>query len=275
MNAGARHVGVARRRATSRDDGASARARRSRRPRRDRAALARRHDLPRVEREAAEQAERAARPPVARGSERAGGVLEDRQLGVALERRRAAEEVDGEDRLRPRRHARMRVVGIHVHRHRVDVDEHGRRTCERDDVAGRRERVGGHEHLVAGTEAEREHRHVQGRGARRDRDGVRRPDGVREQLLELGDLRAHRQLPGLEHVADLGELGLADVGRAEPITSGPACGRDTTRSSSRGRRRARPGRRSRCPRAPSRRSGCAARRRRTRAARRRSRRDSR
>src|SRR4051812_30095030 len=182
----------------------------------DRASLPGRHDLPRMEREAAEQPERAAGPACARGPERTGGVLEDRQVGVAIERRRSSEEVDGEDRLCPRRDAGVRVSGVHVHRHRVDVDEHGGCTCERDDVPGGGEGVGGDEHLVAGAEAEREHRDMQGRGARGDGDGVRRSDRICQELLELDDLRAHRQLTGLEDVADLGELGLADVWGAEP-----------------------------------------------------------
>src|SRR5712691_5719185 len=41
------------------------------------------------------------------------------------------------------------------------------------------------------------------------------PGRLLEQRLELRDLRTHRELPGLEHLADLGELLLADVGPGE------------------------------------------------------------
>ena len=170
-----------------------------------------------MEREAAERAERAARAAAARRAERAGRVLDHRQLadsassGAGRPKRCTASTafVLGVTR-------RARVGRIHVHRHRVDVDEHGRRAAERDDVAGRRERVGGHEHLVARPEPEREHRDVQRRRARRHGDGVLDADArPRAAPRTRSTFGAHRQLPGLEHLADLGELGLADVGRGE------------------------------------------------------------
>ena len=42
------------------------------------------------------------------------------------------------------------------------------------------------------------------------------PARLRQQPLELVDLRAHRQLARLEHGRDLGQLLLADVGPREP-----------------------------------------------------------
>ena len=88
----------------------------------------------------------------------------------------------------------------------------GFRPDERDDVRGRRERVGRHEHLVPRLELEREHREVQRRRPRGD--GERMLDLARggDLRLELGHLRAHREHPALEHLGDLGELALADVG---------------------------------------------------------------
>jgi hypothetical protein len=183
--------------------------------RRDRAALAGRDDLPRMEREAAEPAERAARPAAARRAERACGVLDHRQVRVVVERRRPAEEMHGEHGLRLRRHAARGVGRVHVHRHGIDVDEHRRRAAEGDDVAGGWERVRGHEHLVARPEPERQHREVERGRPRRHRDHVLDADGVGEQRLELLDLRAHRELPGREHLADLGQLLLPHVGRGE------------------------------------------------------------
>ena len=249
--------------ATSRGGAASARAASAVVVGRHGAALAGGDDLARVEGEAAERAEAAAGAAAARRAERAGGVLEHRQLGQLLEPRRPAEQVHGEHRLRARRDPTRGVLGIDVHRHRVDVDEHGRRPGERDDVRRRRERVGGDEHLVARAEAEREHGDVQRGRARRDGDRVRGPRGPGEQRLELRHLRAHRQHAGLEHRGDLGELRLADVGPGEPDQVSAGFRSGTTRSSSRGRRRARPSAPSRAARGPSRRSGCAARRRRS------------
>ena len=116
----------------------------------------------------AERAARAAAPPRA---ERARRVLDQRQVGQLLDPRRPAEEVHREhDRLRPRPdldRAGSRFIVI-----RVDVDEHRPQPGERDDVRGRRERVRGDEHLVAGLQPEREHREVERRRARRDRDRV-------------------------------------------------------------------------------------------------------
>jgi hypothetical protein len=112
----------------------------------------------------------------------------------------------------PRAAPARRVVGVDVHRHRVDVDEHGARARERDDVRGRRKRVRGHEHLVARTDAEREHGHVQRGRARRHGDGMHGAGGVAEQRLELVDPRPHGEHAVLQDGGDLGELRLSEVG---------------------------------------------------------------
>ena len=106
------------------------------------------------------------------------------------------------------------AIRIEVHRLGVDVDEHRHQPGQRDDVGRRRERVGGDEHLVAGVEAEREHRHVQRCRPRRDRDGVLDLARARQLALELGHRRAHREHPARQDLGDLGELRLADVGPA-------------------------------------------------------------
>ena len=53
---------------------------------------------------------------------------------------------------------------------------------------------------------------MQRRRSRRNRDRVLDLAGARDLGLELGDLRAHRELPGGEHLGDLGQLVGADVG---------------------------------------------------------------
>ena len=104
------------------------------------------------------------------------------------------------------------ALRVEVHRPGIDVDEHRLRADERDDVRRRRERVRGHDHLVAGADSEREHGEVQRGGSRRDGDGVLHLARARHLGLELGDLRAHRELPRREHLGDLRELVGADVG---------------------------------------------------------------
>ena len=167
---------------------------------RDGAALAGRDDLPRVEAEAAGDAEPAAGAAAVARAERAGGVLEQRQPRAA----RAA----GSGRPKRCTPSTAFVRGptsilrrVDVHRLRVDVDEHGLQPGERDDVRGRREGVGGDEHLVARLEPEREHGEVQRRGARGDGERVLDLAGARELRLELGDLRAHREHAALEDLA--------------------------------------------------------------------------
>ena len=207
----------------------------------------------------AERAARATAPPRA---ERARGVLDQRQIGQLLDPRRAAEQVHRHDRLRARPDLDPRRV--EVHRLRVDVDEHRLQPRERDDVRRRREGVGGHEHLVAGLQLEREHREVQRRRARRDRDRVL-------------DLARPRQLAPRTRPtsAPIVSMPLSSTSRTASSSSAPTSGRArrmraaspcTKRSSVRGRRRARPAAASRAARPPSRRWGCAARRRPSRSA---------
>src|SRR5207248_4412251 len=105
---------------------------------------------------------------------------------------------------------------IEVERLRVDVDEHRLRPRERDDVRRRRERVRGHDHLVPRPESEREHREMERRRSRRNRRRVGDAAGARHELLELADLRAHRQHPGLEHLGHRLELALAERRIAQP-----------------------------------------------------------
>ena len=117
-----------------------------------------------MERKAGERAEAAAGPALTLAAEGAGGVLEHghpvRQL---LDPHRPAEEVNRDDRLRPR--ADLDLCRVEIHRLGIDVDEHGLRPDEGDDVRGRGKRVGRDQHLVAGPDPEREHGEVQRRCA--------------------------------------------------------------------------------------------------------------
>ena len=177
---------------------------------RDGPALARRNDLAGMEREAGREAERAARAAAPPAAERPGGVLDQRQVRELLDARRTAEEMHGEDRAGARADLDQRRVD--VHRLRIDVDEDGPQTGERDHVGRRREGVGGHQDLVAGIEVEGEHRKVQRRRPGRDCDGVPRLARLGERSLELGHARTHREHAGLEHPRERVELVRPDVG---------------------------------------------------------------
>jgi len=176
---------------------------------RDGPALTGRDDLPRMEAEAARDAEPATRAaPVAR-AKGAGRVFEQRQVGQLVERQRPAEEVHAEQELRV---PDLELRRVEVHGLGIDVDEARAEARELDDVRGRRERVGRNEHLVTRLEAEREHREVQRRSPGRASERMRDLARGGELRLELGDLRAHREHAALEDLGDLGELLLTDVG---------------------------------------------------------------
>ena len=191
------------------------------------AALPRRDDLPGVERQARQQPERAAGRVAVPGAERAGGVFDERDVlrhgGLELlPGDGPAEEVDGEHRAGARRDRLRDALDPEEERLGIDVDEHGARPAELDHVRGRGERVGGHDHLVARPDADREQGQVERRRPRRDRDRVRRAHRAPERLLELGDPGPHRQLPAREHLGDRGELGLSHVGSRKPDRLGNA-----------------------------------------------------
>ena len=177
---------------------------------RDGPTLARRDDLAGMEREAGGEAERAAGAVAPPAAERTGGVLDQRQVGELLDAGRTAEEMHGDDRAGARADLDLRRVD--VHRLRIDVDEDGPQTGDRDHVGRRREGVGGHQDLVARVEPEREHREVQRRRPGRDGDGVPRLARLGERGLELRHARTHRQHAALEHPYERVELLRPDVG---------------------------------------------------------------
>ena len=151
---------------------------------RDRAALSRRHDLARVERETRRDAERAARSSAVLRAERAGGVLEEHDLlrhgGLQrLPLDRTPEEMHGHDGARSRRDRGGDGSDVEVERVGVDVDQNRLRAAQLDRVRRRRERVGGDDHLVARPDLEREQGEMERCRAGRDGRRVRRADGLR------------------------------------------------------------------------------------------------
>ena len=145
--------------------------------RRDRAALPGRHDLARVEGEAAHDAERAAGAVAIPRPEGTGRVLHEGDPGrdgglELLPRHGAAEQMNGHDRLRPRRDRCRDPLDVEVERVGVDVDDHGPGATQLHRVGGGGEGVRRHDHLVARPDVERHHREVQGCRARGDGDGV-------------------------------------------------------------------------------------------------------
>ncbi len=112
--------------------------------------------------------------------------------------RRPPEEVDGHDRLRPRRDARGDVLGVEVERRRVDVREDRRRTDTRDRLGRRVERERRADHLVAATDPERVEREHERVGPVRDADRVRHAEERGRLALERLDLGAEDEATGLE-----------------------------------------------------------------------------
>ncbi len=111
--------------------------------------------LGREEAERAGDAERAHAAAAEGGAEGLRGVLDHREVpGSSVERRRAAEEVDGQDRLRALAHQARRSAGSRLSDCRVDVAEDRRGAHARDRLGGRIEGEGRADDLVAGADAE-------------------------------------------------------------------------------------------------------------------------
>ena len=190
---------------------------------RDGAALAGRDDLARVEREAAGDAEPAAGAAAEPGAERAGRVLEQRQRpGSSSSASRAAGR-RGARRARPSCAAsgRRQLRGSTFIVAGSTSTSTGRAPAQRDDVRGRRERVGGDDHLVARPDPEREHGEVERGGAGRDRDRVRDLAGARDELASNSSTSGPIvSCPLSSTAATAGELLRPDVGPAEPDQTG-------------------------------------------------------
>ena len=125
--------------------------------RRHGAAFARRHLLVRIERPDGRMAVRAERLALVLRTERLAAVLDHRDAVLLAEweqlvvLRRVAEDVDGDDRLRPRRDRGLDRGRIEVERVGVDVGEDRRRPFVDRAVRRGDERIGRSDHLVPGT----------------------------------------------------------------------------------------------------------------------------
>ncbi len=173
---------------------------------RDCAALAGGHDLARMEREAGECPEAAARLAAVLGSQGARRVFEDldsrRSVAEVGPIERSSEQMHRKNGARVRRKGARHSLDVEVHRRGVDVDEPRPRARQRDDVCRGRKGVGGHEHLVTRADAERKQRQVQRRRTGRDSDGMLGADRPSKLVLELADPRSHREHPVVEHPCD-------------------------------------------------------------------------
>jgi hypothetical protein len=115
------------------------------------------------ERKAPDVSDRAHRAVVMAGADGLGRVLDDGHAACAgcsqdrIHLCALPEEVDGDDRLRARRHRRSDRRGIDVERHGVDVHEHRPSPEPRHAARRGEERVGGGHHLVSRTDPDGHH----------------------------------------------------------------------------------------------------------------------
>ena len=126
-----------------------------------------------------------------------------------------AEDVDRDERLRPRRDRSLDRGRVEVERARVDVGEYRCRALVDRAVRRRDERVRRRDHLVAGPDAREPHAEMQTRRARRHRRAVRDADRVREQRLEARSGRPEREPTGPKHLEHELLVALVDPRRAE------------------------------------------------------------
>ena len=146
--------------------------------------------LGRIEGERPRQAERPRLLPLPGGAESLGAVLDQNDsalpghLGKRLHRRGPAEDMYGDDRLRPGRDPRRGLNGIEIHRLVFHVGEDRRRPEKRDDLRRREERERRRDDLVPRTHAGGPERQEQSVRSRRDADGVPDPVVRRDLILQ-------------------------------------------------------------------------------------------
>ena len=179
-------------------------------------ALAGRDALGGVEREGGNVGDRADGPVADGRAERMRGVLDDgdvagrSHLDDLVDPAWVAAVIDRDNRLGPRSEHPLDLGGVDLHRHRVDVGEHRPRAHVLDHLCARAERQRCGHDLVTGTNAERDEREVQRRGARGKRDRPARADMRRERRLEFPALRSVRQPAALQCLPDGGQVFLFD-----------------------------------------------------------------
>ncbi len=162
-------------------------------------AFARRDLLVRIEREDGAWSLRSERSPLVPRAECLARVVDEREPVPVGDRAQLVElagvpvDVDGDDRLRPRRHRRLDRRRVDVERARVDVGEYRDAALVHEAVRRRRERVRRRDHLVAGADAGGDAEEMEACRPGRDRGRVRRADLRREELLEAVDHRPERE----------------------------------------------------------------------------------
>ena len=141
-------------------------------------------------------------------------VLEHRQpeLGEVVHRGDVAEQVDGDDRARPRRQNALDGLPGHARRGGIDIAEDRHSAGVYRGLGSRVEGERRQHHLVAGLHPERPERDRQRVGPVRDPDAVPHAQVRRELLLERRDLRpedvAARAGDGLEPLRERVVMGL-------------------------------------------------------------------
>ncbi len=163
-----------------------------------------------VQAEGAGDSQRSAHPPLVHRPVRLAGVFDHMQavlLGDGENRvhvSRAAVNVDGNDRPGPLGDCRFDLGRVERVVPRLDVDEDGNRHLVQDARGRGEERVGGHNHLVAGADIERRQCHVERRRAAASGQAVFRAGELGEFLLQsdgLGPVGAGDD-PAVEHFSN-------------------------------------------------------------------------
>ncbi len=158
--------------------------RRPRRPRRSSSACSDRRPRPRGGRASRAACPCTCAPSASQESSISASPCRSQIATQRVELGRVAEDVDRDERLRPRRDRRLDRGRVEVEGVRVDVGEDRRRALVDRAVRRRDERVRRRDHLVARPDAGEAHAEVQPGRARRDRRAVRRADRVGEHRLE-------------------------------------------------------------------------------------------
>ncbi len=138
-------------------------------------------------------------------TERLSAVFDDLQVVAAGDldelrhRARLSVEMNRHDRPRLGRDRSFELVRVDVKRVRVDVDEDGRRTQQRDALSRREERKRRRDDLVAWTDAQRAQPDHQRIGARVDGDGMFGAQIRSDFGLECRHFRPHNEVRRAHH----------------------------------------------------------------------------
>ena len=184
------------------------------------AALARRHQLALLHREAAERAVAADAAAAPLRAVRVRAVLDQVQAAALAQRHEQIEvadrpgDVHADDRARPRRDCGLGGGDVDAQRLGVDVDDHGRGVDRQHGARARDERHARHDHLVALADAAGDERRLEGMRPVRERQAPRRALEARELAREAECAVAVPRPPaaGVERREQLLALALAPLG---------------------------------------------------------------